>query len=211
MNYIAALLKDVGIFGAHKGSDFPSIIHLSLPIDDFISERHKTKQALDDIRLALQPFTNHSNDSIVLACNTAHLLQKEIEKGTNKQLVSLLDSTHQRVKTLGIDHVGLLASPTTIHSRLYHDVLEHDGIAVNAPVKGDLVQLEIVLRNVIAMKTTLEDIRFVEGLIEKLVKGGAQAVILGCTELSTLELASPHRVIDPLNEVIPVLLDERQE
>lgn len=42
--------------GAKGGADFPEIVHLSLPIDDFISDKRKTVQALRQIRGALECF-----------------------------------------------------------------------------------------------------------------------------------------------------------
>lgn len=40
--------------GARNGSDFPEITHISLPIDDFISDASKTTQALDVIKAAME-------------------------------------------------------------------------------------------------------------------------------------------------------------
>lgn len=42
--------------GATHGEDFPRITHLSLPIDDFISEEHKKTAALRVILQALKPY-----------------------------------------------------------------------------------------------------------------------------------------------------------
>lgn len=40
--------------GARNGNDFPEIAHISLPIDDFIADKSKTKQALIQIQSALE-------------------------------------------------------------------------------------------------------------------------------------------------------------
>lgn len=40
--------------GARNGNDFPEIAHISLPIDDFIADKAKTKQALVQIQGALE-------------------------------------------------------------------------------------------------------------------------------------------------------------
>lgn len=42
--------------GARSGAEFPEIMHVSLPIDDFISDKGKTVQALHLIRGALEYF-----------------------------------------------------------------------------------------------------------------------------------------------------------
>lgn len=45
--------------GAKDGKDFPSIVHLSLPIDDFISDQSKTIDALATIRESLYCLWQH--------------------------------------------------------------------------------------------------------------------------------------------------------
>lgn len=144
-----------------------------------------------------------------MACNTAHLLQGDLETNLNTQLVSLIAATTDRVATSNIKRVGLLASPTTISTGLYHEALEEHGITVIAPTGAQISALETVLRNIIAMKVSLKDIQLIEHLIDRLVQKGAEAVILGCTELSTIELNTTHKVIDPLSEVVPTLIGER--
>jgi len=46
------ILTRAAELGAHNGGDFPEINHISLPIDDFISDARKTAQALDVIKAA---------------------------------------------------------------------------------------------------------------------------------------------------------------
>ncbi len=40
--------------GARNGSDFPEIVHFSLPVDDFISDSTKMNQAVELITSALE-------------------------------------------------------------------------------------------------------------------------------------------------------------
>ncbi len=40
--------------GARDGGDFPAITHISLPVDDFISDEHKTRKALAVLSAALE-------------------------------------------------------------------------------------------------------------------------------------------------------------
>ena len=48
------ILSHAAELGAHNGNDFPEITHISLPIDDFISDASKTAQALDMIEAAME-------------------------------------------------------------------------------------------------------------------------------------------------------------
>ena len=48
------LIRQASNMGARNGNEFPEIIHISLPIDDFIADKSKTKQALVQIQSALE-------------------------------------------------------------------------------------------------------------------------------------------------------------
>ena len=48
------LIRRANDMGARSGNEFPEIAHISLPIDDFIADESKTKQALVQIIGALE-------------------------------------------------------------------------------------------------------------------------------------------------------------
>ncbi len=48
------LIRRANDMGARNGNEFPEIAHISLPIDDFIADAPKTKQALVQIMGALE-------------------------------------------------------------------------------------------------------------------------------------------------------------
>jgi len=48
------ILNRVTALGVRKGGDFPEITHISLPIDDFISDASKTAEALGVIKAATE-------------------------------------------------------------------------------------------------------------------------------------------------------------
>jgi aspartate racemase len=50
------LIQRASDLGAKDGKDFPEIVHLSLPIDDFISDPSKMDQALTLIKEGLACF-----------------------------------------------------------------------------------------------------------------------------------------------------------
>jgi len=47
------ILDKAAELGAVNGSDFPTIAHLSLPIDDFINDKSKMKVALNEFKQGL--------------------------------------------------------------------------------------------------------------------------------------------------------------
>ncbi|MCX6727722.1 MAG: aspartate/glutamate racemase family protein [Candidatus Saccharibacteria bacterium] len=184
-------------------------MHVSLPIDDFISDRAKTTQALIQIVDALRQLDIQKSDQVVLACNTAHLMQAQIELLLGIKITSLIDAVMAKVSVDKLQNVGVLGSPTTIKSRLFHDVIEKQHLTVTAPKEEDLEPLEEIIRSVIANTVDAQTIDKANSLIDDLIRQGAEKIILGCTELSTLGL-NRSDTIDPLDEITSVLLVANQ-
>lgn len=182
---------------------------MSLPIDDFISDRTRTKKALVQIIDALEQLDIQHSDRVVLACNTAHLMRPQIESHLGIKIVSLIDAVMAKVIGEKVQNVGVLGSPTTIKSRLFHDVIEKQKIFVTSPVGHAVDDLEIIIRSVIANSVNDLTLKKANDLIDDLKRQGAEKVILGCTELSTLGL-NRLDTIDPLDEITSVLLVANQ-
>ena len=65
--------------GAKAGTDFPHIVHLLLPVPDFIANESRHSEALEIVINELKNISTSMDDVIIIACNTAHLLQPDIE------------------------------------------------------------------------------------------------------------------------------------
>lgn len=151
------------------------------------------------------------NDTVVIACNTAHLLQDDIENALNISISSLIEATVNAVQKNNIKIIGLLASPTTNSSGLYHKAFHEKSIQVVKLNPSNQHAIEQVIRHVIAMKVAPNDINIVKLMHKKLLSAGAETVILGCTELSTLPLGRLSRTVDPLQEITSVIMPLNQK
>ena len=78
--------------GAKDGADFPHIVHLSLPVPDFIANESRRSEALKIIINELKNIDASMDDVIIIACNTAHLLQPDIEQRLNIRITSMVDA-----------------------------------------------------------------------------------------------------------------------
>ncbi len=130
-------------------------------------------------------------DLIAIPCNTAHAFVERIQPYLSIPIVNMLFETadyigkhHLRCKT-----VGLLATSGTIASRVYHDAMARSAFDLIVP---DEMHQEKVMNAIYGeggVKAGYTDGVCREDLlsaIEHLVLRGAQAVILGCTELPLL-------------------------
>lgn len=187
------LIEAAVMQGAVDNQDYPLVVHLSIPVPDFISDPHAKKAALSMIETLLQPLKDMQFTDAVIACNTAHLLYDEITEVLGFRPHSLLQLVAEEAETQkGQRPVGLLATPITIASRLYENATVLDE-------PGRRATLSLIL-GVLAGKAG-GDIALDE-LIKRLKQKGCGKVILGCTELSVLNQGKTRTdVIDPLKLV----------
>jgi aspartate racemase len=172
--------------GAHDCNEFPLITHVSIPAIDFITQpnlRHKNKAMLESAAKTLRA---NEPDIVVVACNTAHLLIEEVPALANLPLVSLPDSVIKDLEAKGIKRAGLLASSTTIATKLYHEHAAKAKIDIVVLPQSEQRKTAEVIRSVIAGKP-LDDLKLeLSKQIGHLQAQGVDIVILGCTELSVL-------------------------
>ena len=195
---------------ARDGTDFPYIVHLSLPVPDFIANESRRSKALEIIINELKNIGASMDDIIIIACNTAHLLQLDIEQRLNVHITSMVDAAidyaSRHYKT-----IRLLASPTTIRIGLYDKPLKAAGVTVLTPDDNERQALETIIRTVIAGRIVpqlaLEKVeriaKFEKVGIDNCVENRLNnpPILLGCTELSCAFAEKPS-TIDPMNILI---------
>lgn len=164
-------------------SDFPEIIHLSVPVPNFVSDKTNMQKAKNILIERTKMLEQAGSTINCIACNTAHLLLPDLQAVTSVRFVSIPDLVAVKVKLSKAERVGLLATPTTLSSTLYDKAL--DGIADIVRPNADIVaKTEAVIFK--RLSNTLRDNERKE--FRKLVANFKETnkldvVILGCTEL----------------------------
>ncbi len=140
-------------------------------------------------------------DFIVLPCNTLHVFIEDLRKASKKPVVSIIDEVVSEIKSKNLKRVGLLATRKMFEEKLYENMLAENGIRVVNPDTPDIVRLSqiihLILRGVKSEGLKAELFVMIGGLKLK----GAEAVILGCTDLQLLlkQEDSPLRLIDTMD------------
>ncbi|MBN1168709.1 amino acid racemase [Candidatus Woesebacteria bacterium] len=202
LNMVLMVARDK--FGARNDEDFPDIVLTSIPVETFFKDEKNFKSVLEKLQKKIQVLEQSGVSSFGIACNTAHILSDDIKKLTKMELVSIIDQTVKALDEIGANKIGLLASPVTIRSQLYQDELEKKGVEVILP---DDVQIRIlgkVISDLVAKRNIAKNRKLLLKIAESLVEKGAQAIILGCTELP---LAFPKSFQIPVVNTIEVLAD----
>lgn len=135
-------------------------------------------------------------DFLLIATNTMHKVAPQVEAAIDIPLLHIADATAESLVADGITRVGLLGTRFTMEQDFYKQRLsEHYGIDVIVP---DDTQREHVHR-VIFEELCLGRIEPASreaflAVIDALHARGAQAVILGCTEIAMLIKATDTQV-----------------
>lgn len=128
-------------------------------------------------------------DFILIASNTSHMNADSIESVVSIPLLHLATATAEHITSNGFHKIGLLGTRLTMEQDFYKSKLMERGLEViipnpeersfiNSSIYDDLV------KNIVKPETNDRYIKIIEGLKSK----GVEGVILGCTELTLLDL-----------------------
>lgn len=114
----------------------------------------------------------------------------------------MIDEVVKKVRGDKIQKIGILGTPSTIKSKLYQSALEKQGIKVFLPSPPQIDTLEEIIRNIIKGDSEKSDAQKLKNIADSLMKRGATAVILGCTELP---LVFPKKYSLPIYNSVEIL------
>lgn len=126
-------------------------------------------------------------DFLVLCTNTMHKVASAIEGAVAIPLFHIADPTAAEIKRAGFNVVGLLGTRFTMEQDFYRQRLQAmHGIDVLIPDEPDRQIVHQVIYEELCLGKVVETSRIqYRRIIKQLVESGAEAVILGCTEIST--------------------------
>lgn len=127
-------------------------------------------------------------DFVLLCTNTMHKVAAEIEQAISIPLLHIADATAECLVKQGISKVGLLGTRFTMEQDFYKGRLtERFGIEVIVPSAPQRDLVHRVIYEELCQGRICESSRaqYIE-IINTLHQAGAQAVILGCTEIGLL-------------------------
>ena len=123
---------------------------------------------------------------LAMPCCTAHYFQDELEQSLHRPFVNIIRATVQYLKERGIQKAGVMATDGTMRTDLFRRELDAQGMEIVCPSperQADV--MHIIYDNVKANHPA--DMERFERVGTELRANGAQAIILGCTELSLVK------------------------
>ncbi|MER3455435.1 MAG: aspartate racemase [candidate division GAL15 bacterium] len=134
-------------------------------------------------------------DFLVIPCNTAHHFLDRIRAAVRIPVLDITEAVADRAAAFSA--VGLLATRATVVASLYQKALAKHGCRVLVPSPRRQEQVDRAIYAVKAGDLGPRVRAWVREAAEELISGGAQALVLGCTEIPL--------VVDPEEWGVPVL------
>lgn len=126
-------------------------------------------------------------DGFIICTNTMHKVSSEIEAKVSIPLLHIADGTAEVLKRDGLNKVGLLGTGFTMEHDFYKGRLAAHGLDVIIPNKSQRQLVHSVIYQELCLgKVEPDSKQAYLDVVNALAKSGAQAVILGCTEIGLL-------------------------
>ena len=140
-------------------------------------------------------------DVLIMACNTAHYFYDDIVPYVRIPFLNMIEETAKAVQEKGYTTVALMGTDGTAKSGIYQRQFEKLGIRVLTLNERDQeITLDMIHKAVKAGLKTW-DTTEITRIVADFAAAGAQAVIMGCTELpvafSQYNIESCLPTIDP--------------
>lgn len=153
-----------------------------------LQHQGKWEETANILTRAAQSVEAGGADFILICTNTMHKVVPQIEQCISKPILHIADATAEVLVADGITKVGLLGTRFTMEQDFYKQRLtDNFGIEVVTPnveqrtIVHDVIYQELC-NGIVKDSSRSQYVAIIDALIEQ----GAQAVILGCTEIALL-------------------------
>lgn len=171
-------------YGAVQDNEYPPVILYSLPLDGFdetgiVDDELVCKQLIEGV----QTLEKAGCNLIIVACNTVHYFYKEMQASVTIPILSMIQVVCDQVAAGGYQNVGLLCSESTNQLNLYKQPLTANNVTLLSPTSAQQAKLNQVIEHVMGGHQNTTDVLTLKEIIRNYTMQGAEAIILGCTEL----------------------------
>jgi len=146
---------------------------------------HAAGKLMNEAALSLQ---RAGADIILIATNTMHKVATETMDGVNLPLLHIVDPTAEAIIRRGYSKIGLLGTGFTMSDEFYKGRMHSKfGLDVLTPNADDQATIHRIIYEELCLgKISSFSRAEYLAVMEKLVDNGAEAIILGCTEITLL-------------------------
>ena len=161
-----------------------------------MQHRGEWSEATELMIAAAQKVEKGGADFIILCTNTMHKMADEVQESIHLPLLHIADATAERIRAQGLRKVGLLGTKFSMEEDFYRGrLIEEHGLEVLIPNQEE----REIIHSVIYQELCIGEIKRSSKdqyttVMGRLVKEGAEGIILGCTEIGLLIRAEDSAV-----------------
>jgi aspartate racemase len=152
-----------------------------------LTEADKWDELLVHMQDAARKLERAGADCIMIGANTMHKIADPIREAVDIPLIHVAEETAKIIRDRKMTTVALLGTKYTMQLDFYKDKLSQQGIQVIIPGEDDIHYINHAIYNEMGKGIFLPETkeRFL-AVIDKLIRQGAEGIILGCTEIPIL-------------------------
>ena len=161
-----------------------------------LQHQGKWDHATDLMIDAAKSVENGGADFVIICTNTMHKMADEVQKHIQIPLLHIADATAEKIKSRGMSRVGLLGTRFTMEEGFYKGrLIDKHGLDVMIPSNEEKeIVHRVIYEELCIGETKQPSKKKYIGIIERLIKNGAEGIILGCTEIGLLVRQEDSRV-----------------
>ena len=182
--YYEQILK---LYAKQKGGDYPEILIASLNLkkSTAILEKGDLAGLADYLLTSVESLAKAGAELVVIASNTPHIVFGEVASRSSVKLLSIVEETCKKAKSLKLKKLGLLGTKFTMQADFYQNIFSKEKIEIVIPGEQERSYIHDKIMSELESGKIQEETR--KGLLNIIKRMGTedsiQGVILGCTEL----------------------------
>lgn len=160
-----------------------------------------TEQDWDHVANVLINSAKHLEDcgatAILIGANSMHKVHDRVSEAVKVPVLHIADAVGKKMKADGVESAALIGTRNVMAESWYRQRLVKHGVTLLPWEADDVVELDrIIYEELMAGQVVRNSERALKTMITEIDKDGADAVVLGCTELGM--------IVDTKANVLPI-------
>lgn len=191
------------------GEKYPPIMIYNLPFpfaieNEVIAQGINSEKMIPYLVSGAKILEKSGVDFGILPCNTLHKYIGEIRSAVKFPFLSIVEETVLTLKNMKVKSAGILATQTTIDSRIYEVGLRNSGIDLIYPSCDEQATINNIIINLLKGTKSESQKEKIETVCSSLHKRGADVILLACTDLQLI--TSNMQVEAPIVDTTEILM-----
>lgn len=169
--------------------DFTDLVRLSTP--------EQWNHAADVLTASAQRLEQAGTTAILIGANSMHKVYDKVAGAVQVPVIHIADVVGRKMQANGVKTAALIGSRNVMIESFYRKRLIEHGVTLLPPVMDSVEEVDrIIYEELMQGRATRSAERTFKTMITNMERDGAQAIVLGCTELDM--------VIDVDANVLPI-------